>query len=92
METNTLYPVNVAHKSPAVGSKCYVAGWGVSHGLAEMSDRLQMAEMKALSHNECIETFEIILPDGMICAIAKMGENVCKVRICFNYSCGFFFK
>merc|ERR1712226_1127203 len=64
-------PACLPTQDPAVGSKCYITGWGKTHHPGHMTDVLQQGLLPVVSNKACYEKnkhrINIPVTDAMIC-------------------------
>ncbi|XP_055586849.1 trypsin beta-like [Uranotaenia lowii] len=77
-QTDTLYPAKRASSSPAAGSLCALAGWGVTSEHSQtVSPTLQRVNMEVVAFEQCNSAYEGTLIRGMMCAAAP-GRDACQ--------------
>ncbi|XP_053679165.1 trypsin beta-like [Anopheles nili] len=76
--TDTLYAGKRIQKSPMLGDRCHLAGWGVTNENSQtMSPNLQRINVVISDFGSCNVAYGHILTNGMLCAGAP-GRDACQ--------------
>ncbi|XP_046982548.1 anionic trypsin-1-like [Schistocerca americana] len=74
-----VYPLALAHRSPAPGTSCNVSGWGVTtfKGV-KPKETLRYVEVPVVGVEDCRRQLPGLLGEGMLCAGGQGGRDACS--------------